>query len=620
MTQADFHRDSASTDVGRSAALPPVPPRVTNDPAPPAAPAPQPAPAAQPPPPASTSQANASQGGAPQAGAPQSSGPPKRVNPPPAVPVARASTPSRPAVVPPPPPARATLPPLRVAPEAAVPNGVGSAKGVRWRGEVDGLARPTASSRDPLAAPQSVPAEDEPDRSESDRVARTAPPWLISLVIHLVLLLALALITTPAGQGLKSLVLTIGQSERQTPVELTEFEITNDELVVDSESIVDSEFTVEMPAIFDAAEIPEASEMTAVELGDGPATADFARPMFNGRTGAMKQALLAMYGGTRVTQESVERGLQWLKRNQRKNGSWSMQGPYRDGGHSENETAATAMALLAFLGDGHTHRGGEYGDVVDKGIKFLIKQQDRSGFFARDARDHERMYAQAQATIAICELYGMTKDSWLRPYAQSAIDFAQKAQSPEGGWRYQPQQDSDTSMTGWFVMALESGRSAGLEVNGAVLHNVGYFLETVADYDGAAYAYQARGIPTPPMTAEGLLCRQYLGWSRDHVPMVRGIEGLLSNSPFDINDRDVYYWYYATQVMHHFGGSPWQQWNGVMREQLPASQVTGGRENGSWAPQSDRWGSSSGRLYTTCLSIYCLEVYYRHMPLYKAGK
>ena len=75
------------------------------------------------------------------------------------------------------------------------------------------------------------------------------------------------------------------------------------------------------------------------------------------------------------------------------------------------------------------------------------------------------MYAQAQATIAICELYGMTKDSWLRPRAELAIKFAEKSQSPEGGWRYEPNFDSDTSVTGWFVMALESGRAGGLEVN-----------------------------------------------------------------------------------------------------------------------------------------------------------
>ena len=93
---------------------------------------------------------------------------------------------------------------------------------------------------------------------------------------------------------------------------------------------------------------------------------------------------------------------------------------------------------------------------------------------------------------------------------------------------------------------------------------------------------------------------------------------LLDDSPFDLRDADVYYWYYATQVLHHFGGSPWRLWNEKMREDLPKAQVKSGKESGSWAPQKDSWGRNHGRLYTTCLSIYCLEVYYRHMPLYKS--
>jgi hypothetical protein len=63
-------------------------------------------------------------------------------------------------------------------------------------------------------------------------------------------------------------------------------------------------------------------------------------------------------------------------------------------------------------------------------------------------------------------------------------------------------------------------------------------------------------------------------------------------------------------------GDAWAKWNGVMRTALPASQVKSGPEAGSWNSQSDEWGFLYGRLYTTCLSTYMLEVYYRHLPLY----
>lgn len=500
--------------------------------------------------------------------------------------------------------------------ETKVASGVGAARGVRWRGELKDVTQPPKKSASVDADIADAAGQDNEERNK-DQVTREAPPWLVSMVIHLIMLLILAFISTPAGSSLGSVMLSIGQSERETPAELTEFEIATDDVLNDAEMLEDTESEVDLTDIFDSAELTVMEEVVPVEMGAGLDLAQV-RPMFNGRTGAMKKALLAQYGGTPETQAAVERGLQWLKRNQKKKGNWSMRGPYDNGGFSENEAAATAMALLAFLGDGHTHKSGEYVDVVERGIKFLVGLQDRKGFFARNARSHERMYAQAQATIAVCELYGMTRDSWLRPYAQRAIDFAVSAQSDQGGWRYEPNFDSDTSVTGWYVMALESGRSAGLDVDISALTKVNDYLDTASAFDDAAYGYQARSTPSPAMTAEGLLCRQYISWKRDHPPLIRGISALLADAPFDLGDRDVYYWYYATQVLHHFGGSPWRRWNDVMKVELPKAQVRGGRENGSWSPQQDLWGKNSGRLYTTCLSIYCLEVYYRHMPLYAA--
>lgn len=538
--------------------------------------------------------------------------------------------------VPPPPPPRATLPPVRraVPPEypAGEPNtstgGVGSARVGRWQGEVAPIRKaqppqgtvpktPSTTGGDPNLSDQPSTAND-PSDLPADRVTRTAPPWLVSMVIHLVLLLLLALVTTPAGKKLGRIVLTIGEAAPKEAPELAEFSIASDDSLIDTKIDAEDVSEVDLPPIFEAVEVEAMKIDIPVPEGIGEAMLAEVRPMFGGRTGATKEALLKLYGGTPETQEAVAMGLQWLKRNQGRKGGWSMRGPYRDGAFSENECAATAMALLAFLGDGHTHKSGQYAAEVEKGLKYLLKMQDRSGFFAAKSQGHEQMYAQAQATIAVCEMYGMTKDSWLRPYAQAAIVFAEKSQSRQGGWRYQPRIDADTSVTGWFLMALESGRSAGLDVNDSVMRHIGDYLDTVASYEGAAYAYQPRRPPTSPMTAEGLLCRQYLGWQRTDIPLIRGIEALLIEDPFDISQRDVYYWYYATQVMHHFGGSPWRTWNDAMREQLPAAQVKTGREKGSWAPQLDQYGGTHGRIYTTCLSIYCLEVYYRHMPIYQA--
>ena len=123
------------------------------------------------------------------------------------------------------------------------------------------------------------------------------------------------------------------------------------------------------------------------------------------------------------------------------------------------------------------------------------------------------------------------------------------------------------------------------------------------------------------MTAEGLLCRIYLGWPSTHPALLQAIEDdLLPNTPsLEDDNYSVYYWYYATQVMHHMEGDFWQKWNAVMRQAVPENQVKEGREAGSWdpmKPSEDEWARYGGRLYVTCLSLYMLEVYYRHLPLY----
>ena len=120
------------------------------------------------------------------------------------------------------------------------------------------------------------------------------------------------------------------------------------------------------------------------------------------------------------------------------------------------------------------------------------------------------------------------------------------------------------------------------------------------------------------MTAEGLLCRIYLGWPSSHPALLQAIQDdLLPNTPrLDDDSYSVYYWYYATQVLHHVGYPAWDKWNRDMRRVIPAMQEKSGVEAGSWSSNRDAFGAAGGRMYTTCLNLYCLEVYYRHLSIY----
>jgi len=436
----------------------------------------------------------------------------------------------------------------------------------------------------------------------------------------MIVLILLGLLFVPT-HDIQNLILRLDYSEN-----------TGDDLQEDALDAALADFPVDQQAL-----MPQQEEITdqplpaensvpiaAIPLGglDKPSTQPI-RMALSGRGKGMQQALLKAYGGTAGTQSAVMEGLRWLARNQRKDGRWSLVGRYQDGldKGSENMEAATGMALLAFQGAGFTPEsdpGEPFTKVVRRAWIRFLRQQDQQGNFFQSGRTHARLYTHAISTIALCELYGMTGNSLYRDPAQRAIDYCVKIQSPEGGWRYFPGTGSDTSVSGWFMMALQSARMAGLEVPSDTLSRFSRFLDSVAREGGRLYAYQSQDAATRSMTAEGLLCRQYLGWSQTDPRLREGADFLLEHLPsWESGERNAYYWYYASQVCHHMEGRHWRTWNDAMRKVLPAHQVRQGRERGSWSPVGDRWGTGGGRLTITCLSIYMLEVYYRHLPIYQ---
>ena len=54
-----------------------------------------------------------------------------------------------------------------------------------------------------------------------------------------------------------------------------------------------------------------------------------------------------------------------------------------------------------------------------------------------------------------------------------------------------------------------------------------------------------------------------------------------------------------------------------MRDVLVNSQETRGHLAGSWSPRGDEHAGAGGRIYVTALATCTLEVYYRHLPLFR---
>jgi len=341
-------------------------------------------------------------------------------------------------------------------------------------------------------------------------------------------------------------------------------------------------------------------------------------------------------GGNVETQRSIERSLAWIARQQQKDGHWSLTGPYDDGGTIQTNTGATALALLALLGDGNTHQAGPHREVVRKGIEWLQGVQRPTGdlFDIAEQGKEAHFYSHAQGTIALCEALALSGDEALRPTATRAVNFLVQSQNPKlGGWKYRPLAEDgigDLSVTGWALMALHTARMAKIDVPPEAFLLSSTFLDSVqvSPEDSSRYRYRpdeplqdAQGMS---MTAEGLLCRQWLGWPREYGPMKKGTEYLLSekNAPLWAEGRrNVYAWYYTSQTLHNLGGDPWKTWFNQVAPLIVKAQNTSGKNGGSWNPTRPRgafleWSHGAGRLYFTVMCTLILETPERHAPIY----
>ena len=169
-------------------------------------------------------------------------------------------------------------------------------------------------------------------------------------------------------------------------------------------------------------------------------------------------------------------------------------------------------------------------------------------------------------------------------------------------------------------MALKSGHMAYLQVDPRTIQGAIKFLDSVQAESGAKYGYTDPG-GGQATTAVGLLCRMYLGWKKDHPALQRGVEQLSNWGPSGskAGGANMYYNYYATQVMRHYEGELWDKWNKEMRDWLVSSQESNDKQHtyGSWhMAKGDLGADAGGRIYCTSLATMILEVYYRHMPLY----
>lgn len=389
----------------------------------------------------------------------------------------------------------------------------------------------------------------------------------------------------------------------------------------------------------ESATLPRATGASGVRPSTAKASAGDVPDIYKARTAPNRAQIAAAGGGSAETEAAVDRALAWLAANQSADGRWDVAkleggleprtaGHDRQGAGIGADTGVTGLALLAFLGRGHTHLAGDYRDTVRRGLEFLLNSQDQRGSVEGNARLFAKMYCHGMGALAMSEAYAMTGDERLKNAVHDAVAFTSSAQhTATGGWRYLPAQPGDNSpgslgdmsQHGWQVMILKSAQLAGIKPSDVVLSRAAKFVtSTASGTHGGLSSYRPRERVTSTMTAEALVCRWFLAMPRGDALDGEAGDLLVMELP-SADAPNFYYWYYGTLAMHEIKGEHWRRWNEAMQRTLLESQRRSGDAAGSWDPDSI-WGGYGGRTYSTALGALSLEVYYRYLPLYKPAE
>jgi len=307
---------------------------------------------------------------------------------------------------------------------------------------------------------------------------------------------------------------------------------------------------------------------------------------------------------TREASRAIDNGLKYLLATQNKDGSW-------DNGRGDHATACTSLALMAFMVKGEFPGYGPNADTLNRAKMWLLKQAKT----VADGYLGKSMYEHGLATLALSELWGMTKDDKDDQDIQRALEAAVKvilrSQNIGGGWRYQPSPDAgqDTSVTVMVFIALASARQAGIMVPNESIKRVVSYLEGAQNManGGFSYAPTGKGVSVP-CTGGGLYVAQLCG-QRDSQMVKAAIRYMqnLDDGIFKHTSHYYYLHYYAIQGMVQAGDEEYAQWYPKIRDGLLGKQA----KDGSWQ------GGAGGKIQSTTMAIIILGTPHRFIPIYQ---
>lgn len=306
---------------------------------------------------------------------------------------------------------------------------------------------------------------------------------------------------------------------------------------------------------------------------------------------------------------AIDRGLDYLARSQRDDGSFP-------GGYGDS-TGIPGLVGMAFLSKGHLPTHGPYAANINRAIDFILSHQKENGLFEAGQAGSGPMYAHNIATLFLSEVSGMAdpqrqeRIATCLPKAVKLILEAQQVKKDDrsrGGWRYHPgSTDSDTSCSGWALMALRSAKLNGAAIPDQAIEDAVAYLKRHQHEKTGTFGYTDDQSHAPTLTGMGLLCLELCG--RHGSPeTLRAADFIMKNHRSLPGQQFEYYGnYYNAQAMFQLGGPFWESYAAWMYDHYLGEQ----KDDGSWQ------ANEAGPAYGTAILVLAFTVPYRQLPIYQ---
>jgi hypothetical protein len=336
--------------------------------------------------------------------------------------------------------------------------------------------------------------------------------------------------------------------------------------------------------------------------------------------------------------DAVDRALVFLASEQQPDGSFPTL--------SHGQPGVTSLCVLAFMAHGHLPGEGTHGPRLEMAADYIMSCQKENGLITQHGPDgpqitrnvsHEigtsAAYNHAIASLALSEMYGMVRtrrsdemQRVINKALEAALEMQRWRKDPgdQGGWRYvniYDQNDSDLSVTGWYLMFLRSARNAGFNVpKQAIDDAVGFVRRSFQkNYGAFGYTVNTGRSPSRGTAGAGILALGHAGFHSSFEAQRTG-QWLMQYS-FDVYndtlglDRERYHYslFNCCQGMYQLGSPYWEQFfPRTVRVVLDHQQ-----RDGSWDAESYHRDRAYGNSYTTALVLLALGAPNQLLPVFQ---